>query len=467
MLKILVVDDEEIIRNILLDMLRQDGHTVDQAVDGYDALEQLESSSYDLVLSDLTMPRLDGAALLKIIRERWPEILVIIITAYGSVNSAVSAMREGAYDYVTKPFLLEEIRMRIRNIMAMRSLSRENTALKNQLHEKYDFAAIIGKSEGILAVLEMIRRISIARSTVLILGESGTGKELVARAIHANSPCRSGPFLAINCGAIPENLLESELFGYKKGSFTGAYKDKVGLFTSADEGSLFLDEIGEMPLGLQTKLLRALEERVIQPIGSTETLPFSARILAATNKDLAREIEAGTFREDLYYRLNVVEIRVPPLRERQDDIELLARFFVKKKSAEFSLPEPEISAEALRALEKYGWKGNIRELENVIERAVILCEGNRIGMASLPGHLRESTRQAEAIALPAPSLLATPITKEYRPKTLKQAVAIFERQFIEETIKQSPDNKKEVAARLGISVASLYKKLAATNSETK
>lgn len=459
MLRILVVDDEEIIRNILLDMLSQDGHTVHTAVDGKDALEQLEGSSYDLVLSDLTMPRLDGAALLRIIRERWPETLVIIITAYGSVDSAVSAMREGAYDYITKPFLIEEIRLRIRNILAMRSLSRENTALRNQLQEKYDFSAIIGKSEGILGVLEMIRRISIARSNVLILGESGTGKELVARAIHANSPCRSGPFLAINCGAIPENLLESELFGYKKGSFTGAYKDKVGLFASADEGSLFLDEIGEMPPGLQTKLLRALEERVVQPIGSTETLPFTARIIAATNKDLAREIVTGSFREDLYYRLNVVEIRVPPLRERQDDIPLLARYFVKKKSEAIAMPEPEVEPEAMRALEQHTWKGNIRELENIIERAVILCEGNRIGLSSLPSHLRqiavpdEPERRLPALALNeiAPADTAG--------QSLKQAVAAFERRYVAETIRQCADDKKEAAARLGISVASLYRKL--------
>jgi len=459
MLRILVVDDEEIIRNILLDMLRQDGHSVQTAVDGRDALEYLESGSWDLVLSDLTMPRLDGAALLKIIRERWPETLVIIITAYGSVDSAVSAMREGAYDYITKPFLIEEIRLRIRNILAMRSLSRENTALKHQLQEKYDFSAIIGKSEGILEVLEMIRRISIARSNVLILGESGTGKELVARAIHANSPCKSGPFLAINCGAIPENLLESELFGYKKGSFTGAYKDKTGLFASADEGSLFLDEIGEMPPGLQTKLLRALEERVIQPIGSTETLPFTARIIAATNKDLAREIGTGSFREDLYYRLNVVEIHVPPLRERHDDIPLLARHFVRKKAAEISTPEPEIDPAAMRALEEYSWKGNIRELENIIERAVILCEGNRIGIDSLPTQLRRLTQdQPPETGTERQARPALPI-REAAGQTLKQAIADFERRYIEEIVRDCADDKKEAAIKLGISVASLYRKL--------
>ncbi|HPH02279.1 MAG TPA: sigma-54 dependent transcriptional regulator [Spirochaetota bacterium] len=459
MLKILVVDDEEIIRNILLDMLSQDGHSVQTAVDGRDALEYLENDSWDLVLSDLTMPRLDGAALLKIIRERWPETLVIIITAYGSVDSAVSAMREGAYDYITKPFLIEEIRLRIRNILAMRSLSRENTALKHQLQEKYDFSAIIGKSNGILEVLEMIRRISIARSNVLILGESGTGKELVARAIHANSPCKSGPFLAINCGAIPENLLESELFGYKKGSFTGAYKDKTGLFASADEGSLFLDEIGEMPPGLQTKLLRALEERVIQPIGSTETLPFTARIIAATNKDLAREIGTGSFREDLYYRLNVVEIHVPPLRERQDDIPLLARHFVRKKAGEISIPEPEIDPAAMQALEEYSWKGNIRELENVIERAVILCDGNRIGTDSLPNHLRRLTQnQFPETGRETRKPPALPV-REATGQNLKQAIADFERRYIEETVRDCADDKKEAALKLGISVASLYRKL--------
>ena len=347
MLKILVVDDEEIIRNILLDMLSQDGHSVQTAVDG-------DTSSGKRLLGPADHAAPDAAAL-KIIRERWRRPLIIITP---TENSAVSAMREGAYDHITKPFLIEEIRLRT-NILAMRRSPGKHGPAPAQ--EKYDFSAIIGK-QRVLGP-EMIRD-SIARSNVLIRG--AVGKELVARAIMPTVLAKAPVFgdqLRCDSRKPPKANSQKRLFG--------AYKDKTGLFASADEGSLFLDEIGEMPPGLQTKLLRALEERVIQPIGSTETLPFTARIIAATNKDLAREIGTGSFREDLYYRLNVVEIHVPPLRERQDDIPLLARHFVRKKAGEISIPEPEIDPAAMQALEEYSWKGNIRELENVIERAVI------------------------------------------------------------------------------------------------
>lgn len=449
--QILVVDDEEIIRNVLSDLLAREGYTIDTAVDGIDALEQFNRNSYDLVITDLTMPRLDGMGLLKKLKESDPELKVIVITAYATLESAVSVIREGAYDYIVKPFIIDEVLFKIRNIFNIQHLSKENLALRSQFHEQYDFSHIIGKSRAILGVLEMIKKISVARSNVLITGESGTGKELVARAIHTNSPGSDGPFLGVNCGAIPENLLESELFGYKKGAFTGAFKDKEGMFIAAGDGSIFLDEIGEMPIGLQIKLLRALEERAVQPVGSHEPRPFSARIISATNKNLLDEVEKGNFREDLFYRLNVVEVKLPPLRERQDDIPLLVRHFLDKKGKELNLAVRHISSEAMQILERYQWRGNIRELENTIERAMILSDGETITASALPRHI-SGHEPVKTIRETAP-----PRTDTRLP--LKEAQRNFELRYIEAVLQETDGDKKNAAERLGISLASLYRKL--------
>lgn len=448
---ILVVDDEEIIRNVLSDLLAREGYTVDTAVDGIDALEQFNQKSYNLIITDLTMPRLDGMGLLKQLKASEPELTVIVITAYATLESAVSVIREGAYDYIVKPFIIDEVLFKIRNIYNIQHLSKENLALRAQFHEQYDFSHIIGKSRAILGVLEMIKKISVARSNVLITGESGTGKELVARAIHANSPGNEGPFLGVNCGAIPENLLESELFGYKKGAFTGAFKDKEGMFIAAGDGSIFLDEIGEMPLGLQIKLLRALEERAVQPVGSHEPRPFNARIISATNKNLLEEVEKGNFREDLFYRLNVVEVKLPSLRERQDDIPLLVRHFLSKKGQELGLPDRRISAEAMQQLERYQWRGNIRELENTIERAIILSESETITLQALPRHITGTAEQKTPVKEPE-----TPVETGL---PLKEALRRFELRYIETVLRETEGDKKRAADRLGISLASLYRKL--------
>ena len=447
MFEILIVDDEKVIRNVLKDLLTKEGYRITTAEDGIDALEKMETTAFDLVITDLTMPRMDGMALLKHLRKHHRDTTVIVLTAYANLESAVSVVREGAYDYIVKPFIVDEILYKIKNIFNIKVLSDENVALKNQLHDKFDFSNIVGKSESIQSVLAMIRKISIARSNALITGESGTGKELVAKAIHTNSPSGKGPFLAINCGAIPENLLESELFGYKKGSFTGAYKDKDGMFVAAQDGTLFLDEIGEMPITLQIKLLRALEERTVQPIGSNTVLPFNARIVSATNKNLLEEVSAGNFRRDLYYRLNVIELHIPPLRDRKDDLPLLTRHFIKQKNSELNLNVKGIDEEAMQIFYRYEWKGNIRELENVIERAMILSESGRITTHCLPPQLFGGEEPQSPTMMPLTIL------------PFKEAVHEFEKNYIQRILQETGNDKKEASKLLKISLASLYRKL--------
>jgi two-component system response regulator PilR (NtrC family) len=452
MFRILVVDDEEIIRKLLHDLLSREGFQVDTACDGIDALEQTDKQDYDLLITDITMPRMDGHALLRELRTRAPETRVLVITAFGNIESAVSVIREGASDYIVKPFIIDDVLHRIRKIFEVKELSRENIELRTRLSAKFDFSEIVGKSDGIMQVLALVRKISIARSNVLITGESGTGKEVIARALHASSSSKDGPFLGINCSAIPENLLESELFGYRKGAFTGAYRDKDGMFIAAGNGTLFLDEIGEMPLGLQIKLLRALEERVVHPIGGTQTLPFQARIISATNRRLSEEIERGNFREDLYYRLNVVEIKLPPLRERIDDLPLLIKHFITKKNSELGLQVHSVTDQAMALLLGYGWKGNIRELENVIERAMILSESDMIEPGALPGFLRRPS-EGTALRVNGPIL------------PLKQAAHDFEVRYIRSVLEETGDDKRRAASLLGISLASLYRKMEGASPE--
>jgi two-component system response regulator PilR (NtrC family) len=382
--RVLVVDDEESIREFLEIMLRKEGYEVTCAEDGQKALEIVRKKSFDLVISDLQMPNMTGIELLKDVKDQYPDILFMMITAFGTTETAVDAMKLGAYDYITKPFKIDEVRIIIANALRSKNLEVENRTLKKELTREYSFQNLVGNSETMHRIYEMIKRVSQTPTNVLVTGESGTGKEMVAKAIHFNGPLKDKPFVTVNCGAIPESLMESEMFGHKKGSFTGAVVDKSGLFEVADGGSLFLDEVGELPLTIQVKLLRAIQERVIRRVGGTEDTKVEVRIIAATNRDLEDMVKKGTFRQDLFYRLNVINIKTPALRERSEDIPLLANHFLKKYNDRLGKQIGGISAEAMDMLKKYDYPGNVRELENIIERTVALEGGATILPESLP-----------------------------------------------------------------------------------
>jgi two-component system response regulator PilR (NtrC family) len=382
--RILAVDDEESIREFLDIMLKKEGYEVSLAEDGQVAIDLLKKKSFDLVISDLQMPNVTGMELLKHVRENYPELLFMMITAFGTTESAVEAMKLGAYDYITKPFKIDEVRIVIGNALRSKSLEVENRNLKKELQRENNFQNLVGNSESMHKIFDLINRVSQSPTNVLITGESGTGKEMIAKAVHYNGPLKDKPFVTVNCGAIPESLMESEMFGHKKGSFTGAIADKSGLFEVADGGSLFLDEVGELPPSIQVKLLRAIQERVIRRVGATDDTKVDVRIMAATNRNLEEMVKTGDFREDLYYRLNVIQIRSPSLRERTDDIPLLARHFLKKYNERLSKTVSGISDEALEILKRYDYPGNVRELENIIERTVALEGGSAILPESLP-----------------------------------------------------------------------------------
>jgi two-component system, NtrC family, response regulator PilR len=382
--RILVVDDEESIREFLEIMLKKEGYEVTCAEDGAKAKDVLTKKSFDMVISDLQMPNVTGIELLKHVKESYPDLVFMMITAFGTTESAVDAMKMGAYDYLTKPFKIDEVRLNIHNALRSKNLELENRTLKKELTKEYSFQSLVGNSEPMHKIYDLVRRVSQGPTNVLITGESGTGKEVVAKAIHYNGPLKDKPFVTINCGAIPENLMESEMFGHKKGSFTGAVSDKVGLFEVADSGTLFLDEVGELPLTIQVKLLRAIQERVIRRVGATDDIKVDVRIIAATNRDLEEMVKTGAFRQDLFYRLNVINIRTPSLRERKDDIPLLANHFLKKYNDRLTKAIGGISVEAMEMLKKYDYPGNVRELENVIERTVALEGGSMILPESLP-----------------------------------------------------------------------------------
>lgn len=382
--RILVVDDEESIREFLEIMLKKEGYSVTCAENGRVAKDILEKKSFDLVISDFQMPEMTGMELLKYVKDHYPQTIFMMITAFGTTESAVEAMKIGAYDYITKPFKIDEVRINIANALRSLSLEKENKTLKKELNREYNFQNLVGNTDGMHHIFDMIKRVASTPSNVLITGESGTGKEMIAKAIHYNGEFKNKPFVTVNCGAIPENLMESEMFGHKKGSFTGAVVDKEGLFEVANGGTLFLDEIGELPLSIQVKLLRALQERVIRRVGATEDQKIDVRIIAATNRDLQQMVNEGTFRQDLYYRLNVINIESPPLRNRVNDIPILANHFLRKYNDRLGKSVQGISAEAMAILKSYAYPGNVRELENIIERTIALESGTSILPESLP-----------------------------------------------------------------------------------
>ena len=399
--RVLVVDDERSMRELLAIMLRQAGHDVTVADGGEAAIKALKSDTFDLVITDLRMREVDGLAVLRAAKEQSPQTVVLVITAFASTETAVEAMKLGAYDYLTKPFKVDEIKLTIANALERKRLQDENQALKRQLRQERGFENFLGKSPQMLDIFETIRKAADSVSTVLITGESGTGKELVARAIHEESPRRNGPFVSINCGAVPETLMESELFGHVKGAFTGAVANTVGLFSAAAGGTLFLDEVTEVPSSVQVKLLRAIQEREIRRVGDTRDIKVDVRLIAASNRDVAKAVADGVLREDLFYRLNVIPIHLPPLRERREDIPLLVAHFVRRLSAELGRPVRSVTPEALAILETYRWPGNVRELENVIERALVLGSGDRLDAPGLPPDLRRP-RDVQDVAVEIP-----------------------------------------------------------------
>lgn len=445
--RILVVDDEESIREFLDIMLRKEGYDVTCVEDGQKAIDILKKKSFDLVISDLQMPNVTGIELLKHCRENYSEMLFMMITAFGTAESAVEAMKMGAYDYITKPFKIDEVRINIANALRSRNLEVENRVLRKELQKEYSFQNLVGNSEAMHKIFELIRKVSDSPTNVLVTGESGTGKEMVAKAIHYNSPLKDRPFVSVNCGAIPENLVESELFGHKKGSFTGAVTDKDGLFEVADGGTLFLDEIGELPLSSQVRILRAIQEKTVRRVGGTEDVKVEVRIIAATNRDLEQMVQQGTFRQDLYYRLNVINIRTPALRERRDDVPLLAEHFLQKYSDRFGKAITKISKEAMDLLKKYDFPGNVRELENIIERTVALESGATVLPESLPQFVNTPTGRKMV------SSDGIEITDE--GIDLQKVLDQLEKELLVKAIHQASGVKKRAAKLLGITFRSM------------
>jgi DNA-binding NtrC family response regulator len=443
--EILVVDDDQRMRELVAKVLAREGYAVRALPRAREVLQALAEGPADLVITDLRMPEMDGLTLLQEIKRLSPDTSVLLMTAFGSIDSAVQAIKAGAYDYLTKPFKMDELLLAVRRALEERQLRAEVRALREEVRTKYNFANILGKSKPMQDLFALIKKVAASRSTVLIQGKSGTGKELVAKAIHYNSPRRDRPLVTVNCSAIPKDLLESELFGHVKGAFTGAIAHKRGLFEEADGGSLFLDEIGELSPELQVKLLRVIQERELKRVGDTRTITVDVRLIAATNRDLAQAVKEGVFREDLYYRLNVIPLVLPDLKDRADDIPLLATHFLMKYAKEADPPIEGISMEAMRLLLEYDWPGNVRELENVIERAVILGRGPHIMPEDLPAYLR-----AGQSAVPPRA------GNSHGPwPTLEE----LERQYIAAVLQETGWHRLKAAAILGIDRRTLYRKI--------
>jgi len=443
--RVLVVDDEPGMREFLRIMLEKMGYQAEATDSGEDAIRRLEQGRFNLVICDLKMPRVSGMEVLRKSKEIRPSAPVIMITAFGTTESAVEAMKLGAYDYISKPFKVDEIQLVINKALEKARLVEENIQLKRELKNKYGFHQLIGLSEPMRKVYELIRQVAPSKSNILISGESGTGKELVAKAIHYNSPRRNYPFLAVNCASIPETLLESELFGHTRGAFTGAYQTKRGVFELSDQGSIFLDEIAEMTPALQAKLLRVIEDKSFRKVGGEQEITVDVRIIAATNRDPEKEIAAGKFREDLYYRLNVIRIHLPLLRERKEDIPILAQHFLEKYVRELKKPIIKISEEVEQIFLKYHWPGNVRELENVIERAVSLERTEVILPESIPEKIRCPEGRID---------LASSFQIPLQGMDLEKTLADIERKLIKESLVQTQGVKTKAAELLGLSFRS-------------
>ncbi|AVX19519.1 two-component system, NtrC family, response regulator AtoC [Carboxydocella sporoproducens DSM 16521] len=441
-MNILIVDDEDSVLDFLEEVLEEEGYKVFKAVNGQLALELINKHQISVVLMDIKMPGLSGFDILKKIQNENKNINVILMTAYSTTELAIQAMKLGAFDYIVKPFNIEELLLIIKKALEMQQLASEIKELRLQLEQVYQPETIIGNSSSMQEVYKIIGKVANTNATVLITGESGTGKELVAKAIHFNSNRHNGPFIKVNCAALPENLLESELFGHERGAFTGAVSKKYGLFELANNGSIFLDEIGEISLPIQAKLLRVLQEKEIQRVGGTESIKIDVRIIAATNKNLERMIKEGSFREDLYFRLNVIPIFLPPLRERKEDIPQLVQYFLNKYSIEFNKKIKGISNDALRILQNYDWPGNIRELENICERAVIMTQSNII----LPEHLPINLTDFE-------------IENDFKHLPLKEIIADIEKKIILKVLEETNWNRTLAAKKLGLNRRSLYAKM--------
>jgi DNA-binding NtrC family response regulator len=442
--RILVVDDDRAMCQLLIDLLHEDGYDAEVAYDGESALEKCRATRFDLAITDLMMPRMRGIELVQRLREIDGSAPVLLITAFGTIESAVEAMRVGAFHYVTKPFHNDEILLQVKRALEQKTLQEEVRRLRTEVQARNRFESIIGRSPAMQRVLEIIAQISDLPANILLEGESGTGKELIARAIHFNSSRATGPFIPVNCAAVPETLLESELFGYVRGAFTDARKDRPGLFREASGGILFLDEIGEMPLTLQAKLLRVLEDKEVRPLGANQSEKVDTQVLSASNRNLEELTRTGKFRQDLYYRLNVIRVELPPLRYRSEDIPMLVRHFVEKFAAAAKRNVEGIQDEALSALTNYDWPGNIRELEHTIERAVLLGKGAQIGVEDLP---------ADLVACGASSMVLTQgLEKQFTLRDL-------EREYIGKVLATTGGNKTEAARILGVDRTTLYRKL--------
>ncbi len=447
--RILVIDDDEPGRQVMELLLKKAGFKTLSAADGNQGVALVREKLADLVLVDLFLPDKDGIQILREIRQESPEIEVMVITGHASAETAVQAMKEGAFDYITKPVNFEELKLVIAKAREKQRLLSENVYLRKQLQERFQFKNIIGSSPAMQRVFERMQRITKTDSTVLILGESGTGKELVARALHHNGRRSSHAFVAVNCGAIPETLLESELFGHAKGAFTGAVRDKLGKFEAANHGTIFLDEIGTMPMHLQSKLLRVLQEQEVERVGATKPIKLDVRVISATNADLEEQVRQGSFREDLYYRLNVIPLTLPPLRERREDLLPLASHFLDKFCHLMGRPVMTLSKPALDALERYRWPGNVRELENVVERLVALTEQDLIRPEHLPLEITEATERPKGVCL------------DLSPEGIDMPAAIeeLERKLIGKALQMSAGVKAKAAALLGLNRTTLVEKM--------
>jgi DNA-binding NtrC family response regulator len=456
--RLLILDEDRIILQSLGQFLRREGYDVRTSDDADRAFELLDGAPVDLLLADINMPGLKPIEFLREVKRRFPHVVVIVITGYGSIEGAVEATKNGAFDYLTKPIVDEEIRVIVEKAARQQALLFENQTLKQQLDIRFGMESVIGRDYKMLKIFDLVDAVADSRTTVLMNGESGTGKSLIARAIHHRSPRRAQPFVEISCGALPETLLESELFGHVKGAFTGAIADKQGRFLAAQGGTIFLDEINSASPAMQVKLLRVLQEKAFEPVGSTQTQTVDVRVILATNVDLQELVAQQKFRQDLYYRINVVQIKLPPLRERLGDIPLLAGSFLKRLSKELGRSVTGFSEEAMSAMQRYAWPGNVRELENAVERAVVLSRKPQIELDDLPESIRYNTPDAprtmrglDSGSLPAEDLLP--------PMPLERALEIPERRIIEAALKRNNWNRQATAAELDINRTTLYKKM--------